>query len=116
MLLSARLAREGSATWPVAFWDPVRLAQDVDAAIDRTGVFSSERMIVLPVLNPRCDGSSCRAGTVRRIATLLAPHGHRQIRDRIAASSFIDGRSRLGEGSVEVVGVVALSRMSTLVV
>lgn len=33
-----------------------------------------------------------------------------------AASSCIDPRSGLGQGSVEVVGVVALSRLSTCVV
>jgi hypothetical protein len=33
-----------------------------------------------------------------------------------AASSSIDRRSGLGQGSVEVVGVVALSRLSTCVV
>ena len=53
-------------------------------------------------------------GTVQRCIDAVAGTG--AAATRIAATSSIDGGSRLGQGSIQVVGVVALSRLSTCVV
>jgi hypothetical protein len=43
--------RMGDVIFTVAFYDPVRLAQEVKDALDRDGVFAEKFVIVVPKVN-----------------------------------------------------------------